>query len=519
MMEKEFNLLKEDWIAVLDNTGETNEVSLIKVFQSAHKIKRLSGELVAQDIAVLRLLLAVLYSVFTRTGLSGENTSLKSEKQAIDRWNDIWKQKAFAIKPIEDYLLSYTERFYLFHTLLPFYQIPLKDNYGSEFTTAKLKGDLSESGNKPNPFGMRSGPSKKGIKYSEAARWLLYLNGFDDISVAPALRKDLGKSWLGKLGLLYVEGGSLFETLMLNLSFLGERFKTGTAVWEKGICVKDRAKITAPANPAEMLSLQSRRISLIKNNGLVTGYKLYGGDLFSKENAFIEHMTLWKKKNKSENIFVPKTHNASLPLWCDLPSITAEYVGAKRPGVIEWIGKLKDAGLFDGKIKLHSADVKYKFPIASSVIDITDDSITFDTLLLTAAGETWVNHINDQLKETQTYVNCLGLLIKYLQKAAGGENPASIEAAWQQAYFELDEPFRNWLENIDFHKDDVEVTMTTWSKQAKEIVKKIGGSYYANAGEKAQIGRYVTENRKTSYVSASSAYSFFLRSVLNKEQV
>ena len=54
-MDKEFCLLDESWIKVLNDENEIIEVSLIDVFTNAHKYKRLAGETATQDGAILRL--------------------------------------------------------------------------------------------------------------------------------------------------------------------------------------------------------------------------------------------------------------------------------------------------------------------------------------------------------------------------------------------------------------------------------------------------------------------------------
>ncbi|MBF1269036.1 MAG: type I-E CRISPR-associated protein Cse1/CasA, partial [Oribacterium parvum] len=60
-----FNLLEENWIRVLEE-GEMKEVSLITIFENAEKYRCLAGEMATQDFAMLRFLLAVLHTVFSR---------------------------------------------------------------------------------------------------------------------------------------------------------------------------------------------------------------------------------------------------------------------------------------------------------------------------------------------------------------------------------------------------------------------------------------------------------------------
>ena len=62
MTETAFNLVDEPWIRVLQPDGTAAEVSLRDVLLRAHTFADLGGELPTQNIAVLRLLLAVLHT-------------------------------------------------------------------------------------------------------------------------------------------------------------------------------------------------------------------------------------------------------------------------------------------------------------------------------------------------------------------------------------------------------------------------------------------------------------------------
>ena len=66
MDDKKFNLLEEPWVCVMQENGEVKELSLIDALIHAHQYRGLSGELPTQDVAVLRLLLAVLQTVVYR---------------------------------------------------------------------------------------------------------------------------------------------------------------------------------------------------------------------------------------------------------------------------------------------------------------------------------------------------------------------------------------------------------------------------------------------------------------------
>ena len=125
-MDKEFCLLDEPWIKVLDEQNVTREVSLIDIFTNAHRYKRLAGETVTQDAAILRLLLAVAITVFYRYRADGcEDCVLEyddPEEEILNRWSEYWDSGVFNANVFQEYLENYRERFYLFHPETPFWQ-------------------------------------------------------------------------------------------------------------------------------------------------------------------------------------------------------------------------------------------------------------------------------------------------------------------------------------------------------------------------------------------------------------
>lgn len=103
------------------------------------------------------------------------------------------------------------------------------------------------------------------------------------------------------------EGKDLFETLMLNLVLLkdgsdelwGEEFP----IWESETVKRaERTEISLPQSLSELYTLQSRRIELVREQDKVIGYILIGGDFFTKDNAFIEQMTLWRNASKMRKV-------------------------------------------------------------------------------------------------------------------------------------------------------------------------------------------------------------------------
>ena len=71
MKQIEYNLLEERWVRVRGQDYTVQEVSLPDALLHAHEYRDLAGELPTQDAAMLRLLLAVLHTVFSRVDENG----------------------------------------------------------------------------------------------------------------------------------------------------------------------------------------------------------------------------------------------------------------------------------------------------------------------------------------------------------------------------------------------------------------------------------------------------------------
>ena len=264
MEQKEFDLLRESWVRVRLQDYRVEEVSLMDALLYAHEYRGLAGELPTQDAAMLRLLLAVLHTVFSRVDVDGRDAPLENAEDALIRWNELYRLGRFPEAPVRDYLTRWEDRFWLFHPERPFWQVP-EAKIGTEYTASKLNGELSESSNKLRLFSSYAGEGKAGLSYAQAARWLLSVNGYDDTSAKPKGKglPSVGAGWLGKLGYIQANGENLFETLMLNLTLLQD----GTKPWgENHPCWElekprsaERTESEQPDKPAQLLTRRSRR--------------------------------------------------------------------------------------------------------------------------------------------------------------------------------------------------------------------------------------------------------------------
>ncbi len=533
MNEKEFNLLFEPWILVMRKDGEVEEVSLLGAFERAHEFLGLSGELPTQDIAVLRLLLAVLHAVFARYDLRGNEAPLTTPNDALMRFKALYESGAFPMDVIRAYLAHFEERFYLFHPTRPFYQVAAlrnrQDVFGP-FKPAKLNGILCESDNEANRrlFPQRALEGKSSLTYAEAARWLLYTNAFTEtfgkLAAKNKLHKDdpsPGVGWLGKLGLVAAEGSSLFETLLLNLVLI----KDGESMWgkEKPIWeeaherINERVQIVLPDNQSELLTLQSRRFLLTRKDGVVTSYILLAGDFFLSENAFSEQMTMWRNASKegSPPRYLPKLHDPARSLWRDFPSLFSQSEQQHHSGVINWIYYLRSKDMFrERPLRIRTTGVIYSSQL-SAIEDSFSDSMTFSFDILSKLNADWVSRIIGEIELTEKLVRQTAYLAKSIAMASGdADGKSDFELAAGQSYFRLDLPFREWLSSLNPEVDDLDGRCDEWFELAQQIVRKLGGELVSQAGVSAFVGREVSErikgNAQKRRYTAPEAYNQFL---------
>ena len=538
MKEVEFNLLDEPWVRVLCPDCSVREVSLTDALLHAHEYKGLAGELPTQDVAVLRLLLAVLHTVFWDHDVDGAAVPLTDPNTALVRWRGLWRQGQFPEQPIRDYLVAWHEHFWLFHPERPFWQAP-DAKKGTDFGAKKLNGEIVEGEHKIRLFSSYSAEGKEELSYAQAARWLVYTNGFDDTAAKPKIKvlpngekpKSMKEGWLGRLGLVLAKGDTLFETLMLNLVLLadGEKvWRQPRPYWEQANPnYGERNEIPVPDNAAELLTLQSRRIILKREGQKVVSYSLLGGDFFESQNAFCEQMTVWEKQTDKKSgvvSFEPKKHKSAIQFWREFPTVFQSQ--EKNPGIVQWIVKLQTARILDRNrmIRFEIVGMRYDGTSSHTVEDTFSDSLTFHAALLDELGRRWRRKITDEIDRCEELAKAVGNLAKNLDIAASDPDHAgkknSAKAAREQFYFRLDQPFRRWLCDIDpaWDSETAEKYIFQWRADAKRIVQTLGRQLVDQSGSAAFIGRMIKSSGskvsdKETYYSAPKVYNWFLADV------
>ncbi len=537
-MKQEFNLIDEPWICVRTADCEIKEISLKEVFLNAHEYIELSGETKTQDFAVFRLMLAIMYTIFSRYDIQGNKIDFielleEDIDYPVNTWAEIWKSGKIPAKPIEYYFEEWHNRFWLFDEEYPFYQSNAVNGKGTMCSTAKMIGTLFESANKARLFSARTKEGRK-LSYSEAARWLLHINCFDDIAAKPPPKE----AWPAQLGLIVLKGQNLFETMMLNYCANADIYheSEGVPSWEQDQPISEiNRKIPVPDNQIALLSLMSRRIYLCRENQAVIKYYVSGGDYFEETEVFEEQMTLWKREPGKKGTlakFKPKLYDVSKKAWQEFASIAVLANVNKqnddkfrKAGILEWICCLLAKNILDKNylIKVDTAAVIYNDGQSASrpVIDNVSDNLTFHSELMLETGMEWRNRILFEIEKCEKVAKSVYILYQNLQKANGRRDKDHKTAlsgeidAKMQFYDRIDRPFRYWLAELDPEVHDIEAYSIKLEKEILKIALDFGRELTLQSGDNAIFGHYrKSEKESTSSAQALNQFEFIIRNIL-----
>lgn len=402
MTKPSFDLISNPWIKVIDKENQLQKVSLNTLFMNAQHYRQLAGEMKSQDLAILRFLIAILTTVYSRFNANGEsydgveldkkfrvisgNTNddeddfdddsdddnFVNQEALLDTWSNLYHAGHFS-NIVCEYLEKYKEYFNMFGET-PFYQVsaemydslvlPKKRISTGSGTIAikQIDRTISESANTPNIFTPKSDYYKNQIKIDELARWIITYQNFtgvtDKTKVYSSEKFSVSAGWLYGLNPVFAQGKDLFETLMLNLAFLKKeqgkielspkKLPPQKPVWEWNSIydyINHRLKADLPDNLSEIYTMWSRILHIEWNENIPTIFSA-GLPKVSAESAFIESMTTWKQDKKS-NTVKPATKwikKVDESMWRNF----GQYVrvdqeeNSYKPGIVNWLNLLKD---------------------------------------------------------------------------------------------------------------------------------------------------------------------------------
>lgn len=460
----EFNLLDEAWISVVtDYKGSTKLVGMKEFFKDAHKYIALAGDTKTQDFAVMRFLLAVLHTVFSRYDADGkpyEMIELNKRMQQVeevyeedesdykdalmDTWKDLWNKGKFP-EIVDEYLEAWRDRFYLFDDKYPFYQVTkdlfndceLYSNQGAakeagsiSFKTINRK--ISETGKKIAIFSMVSGndsESKGELSNDQLTRWLInymaysatpdktkikrYLD-FNDIE-----KYDGHKGWQNSIGAIHYKTDSLFMTLLLNLILVHPvdkfKFKMQTPAWE--LTPEENIRFYLDNNSinnlARLYTDYSRAVYISnERNQFGRFFNIAQLPILDKKNNLLECMTIWKKvKNKDDNeeSWYPMENKPYESLWRNFGLIylnnSYESEQFRSPSIVDWFRQISKDISDERYIKLSSVGISSATASNLMKNDIDDEIYVNLEISYDLAKNGWLIRINNLVEDTKQFLN------------------------------------------------------------------------------------------------------------------
>ncbi|MCW6660845.1 type I-E CRISPR-associated protein Cse1/CasA [Aerococcaceae bacterium NML201209] len=570
-----FNLLDEPWISVIvDDKGTSQEVSLKALFENAHLYKELAGDTKTQDFAVMRVLLAVLHTVFSRVDATGKvyevegrklfelNERLKPEREMdpahlddyegllFDTWEDIWGQQKFPCI-INDYLEKWRDRFNLLDEEYPFFQVTervLKNESNITDSSGRVSGRtfnrlISQSGNKvalfaPKFLGLigvdevksKELCNKDRLSYSQLTRWLITYQGYSGAEGKVKFKfcKDdsQSKGWIYEIGGIYIKSKNIFETLMLNFCLAYKEDENlqhiQTPCWE---CSDDevlKRYLTSSRhnNIASLYTDWSRGIYIdpkFEENEPFS-FKCAKVSAIDHHDNFLEPMTLWDK-NKTGKL-IPRKHEFEEAMWRSFGLMTSRMrtkeSGGRRPGIMDWLSDLESERIIEnGLITLEAVSMQAGKPASSSVpVNEIIDQLTLDSyVLMDDSDNGWIVRINDTIEFTQDVVD--KIYRSYLNDIKRVRNLENADGFLKRniatMYYCLDAPFREWLASIQ-PENDFDETILKWRSALKDLILEQAKEHLHHATIRDYTGIKM-DNRVENIVTV---YHKFLNS-LNKK--
>ena len=519
-----YNLLDEKWIQVASK-DTVEKVSIKELFAGAAKYKELAGDMKTQDFAVMRVMLAILHTVFSRFDSNGESyeffevdeesflqtgeleeNDLEDYEDALyQTWIDIWNAKEFP-KVVYEYLEKWRERFFLYDDKYPFFQVTKevieKDAAGGgEFYGKNINRLVSESNNKQAYFSPKDESYKEYIADDELARWLITLQGYigtsDKKKVGTA--KTYSKGWLYDLGGVYLQGNNVFETLMLNFTIAHNEnnnlLKMQKPCWEAETMEKNIESYfhNRIDNIASLYTAWCREIFIDPNRTKEDKFACFIAKLpeIEHSDAFLEPMTVWRYNDTGEykDKYRPRKHDANKSMWRNFGLLTGVGEGIRKPGVIEWLNKLGDIseseelGFNKENITLCAVCMLDDGNATSwAPIDEVEDTLNLKERVLVDTGDNgWIIRINKTITDTKAIIDrALKKFIFELLEIRNMEK-SDVSRYVERFYFRIDLSFRNWIESIDIDNDK-DTKEIEWRNVLKKAMKEYVDELVSNAG-------------------------------------
>jgi CRISPR system Cascade subunit CasA len=333
-MEVSFNLIDEPWIPCLMIHGPPRELGLVEVFARAREVREIFDESPLVTVSLHRLLLAILHRNFGPSG----------EKNWHERWHRGWNAEV-----LDAYLSRWRERFDLFDSVRPFFQVREIEGTGRQPVSALFQ--QFATGNNTTLFDHSFEDQPACLSFAAAARGIVARQAFS-VGFGKSSPFYFSDSPLIRGYTVLISGGNLFETLLLNLIRYDDESpvprhgsRHDLPVWEQDKPAAPRKDGTAPSGYLDYLTWQSRRIHLFAepDGSGVRWCQLQQNLKLSDDAAAADPFKCYRRDEKRG--WVPLSFREERALWRDSHALMQGLAQShSRTAILGWLSVVTGGG-------------------------------------------------------------------------------------------------------------------------------------------------------------------------------
>lgn len=460
-----YDLRHQPWLLALTRGGTRVRLGLQDALLQAHNLARVEDRSPLVEVALYRLLLAVLYR-----SLGGPATLSEAVR--------LWKAGRFPEERVAGYLDAWADRFDLFGPDRPFLQISGFTIEDAKRSPVSRLAPERSSGHNKTLFDHSFDAAPPPLTPGETARLLV---GHQTFAVQGGKSPDgyLQDGPVARAAVVLVEGENLFETLLLNLvPRAAELLARDLPFWEWS----DLSAVGAPVGPVQLYAWPSRRVRLHPD-----------GHEASPVVRFVSYSAGWTVRNAPEDqMFAyrddprdgpqPVRIKADRGFWRDYRALVAgqDRPGVRSPRVVEHAHQLLEAaGIQVGALRSsifgqagHQGKVeawrREHYPIPVRLFDF-DAPRFFDVL---QEGLTQADAVGEKCVRAGGRTLAAALLTTSDRRP----DPRAVRALYgslpiEMAYWSyLEERFTDLLDWIETATDDGSEAMTLWRDVVRHAV-------------------------------------------------
>lgn len=502
-----YSLITQPWIKIKFKQGNTKKISLQDLFKQIDNIQSLDGDMATQNLAIFRLILALVTTVYQRVNSQGQKYNyLQKDPDFIDidsakdelltTWQNLYQSHDFS--QVLVYLAKYQKEFNFINDKKPFYQVTktffdahatstsdycLKSKSGTGIVSnSLLNRQICQSNSSLVTYAPVGNLEKNDLSFTSFIRWIIAYQNFTSASDKNKLKgKKYSKSagYLYSINPVFVKGSDFVNTLLLNLVLFNDsdELPKPQPIWEQTSDQILHKALTnyVPDNIPELYTWPARFLFISPDLKVLP----LGLPKIDTSNLFVEPMTTWHYVKKTSS-FLPSTYRKetmNVAMWRNF----GEYVNTNsdnlhNPGIVSWIHQLEDQSILPLDFKLNlqiAALIKDGNPSSQMpIFELHDNLALNSSVVFGPNGVKWQTIIENIIDQTQKASNHLYGFGKNIESLRHLENSGFAGALKAKFYRKLNKPFRTWLNQLD-SKRNATKQIQAWQAQCYDIAKAV----------------------------------------------